>query len=171
MSRSKFVALLFAFMFPLDANVLYQFSAPSAGLAFEAVKPAFVLTSDPLFQCPDPVHCVSTADVVPGTCISCVPQTFGGQQFVGLLDANDNISVFHGDILVFYGPGPPNYFFPVGAFSAPGTYLSNFEPNNIATLIVSTDTPEPRTALLLALLFGASLVLRCERQQANKQRI
>lgn len=176
MAGLKLVVFLVAFALPACADILYQFrvfSSPSNVVgAFDALKPAFVLTPALTGLCPDPEHCVSTTDVLPGTCISCSPITADGQQFVALLDANDHISVFHGDILEFYNSAGLafNYFFPVGAFSSRGTYSNNFS-SQAAILIVSSDAPEPRTALLLALLFGASLVLRCERRQANKQRI
>lgn len=136
---------------PAEAAVIYSFQSfstvefgPTLG-SFTYVSPGFITTD---FSVPTPANCTITTP----SFLSCAPtQVFqgdaGGQPVDAIGFGINNGSVFAGHYF---------YYFPDGAFSAPGTYLSDLTrlPDQVGRLTVSL-VPEPVTWLLLLAGIGS----------------
>jgi hypothetical protein len=155
------------------AGVVYQFSGTTVGggAATAGLTQGFTtITADYLSPangtpgfCPG-YGCILPSDVVPGTCIGCDPEILGGvltvaQFFPGYPLQNplwDYLGFFVNSSRVEY-----IYNFPLGSFSAPGTYHTFTLNGNSGTLTVSL-TPEPstRSCVPLTLISFVLLVRR-----------
>jgi hypothetical protein len=134
------------------AGVIYQFSGTTVGVAdlsqaFTAVLSDYVTQAiPPPGNCPGS-GCVASSEVVPGTCVGCDPELFGGVETVAQLVPGYPAADPQSDYLGFFvnSSGVEYlYYFPLGSFADPGTYATIEPDGNVGTLIVS-ETPEPST--------------------------